>query len=154
MVQGTVSGTTITATAIRDGVMQVKPQTPLIQGNGEPVVGGAVTANDGTTLTVTNKSNITYSVNASSATIEKGNATSSLSSVAVGDNVVVQGTVNGTSVVASSVIDSGAASANSGGGSSTHVGGFMGGFVGASAASSSTSSDFSNRGASPSIDAR
>jgi hypothetical protein len=78
---------------------------------------------------VTNKSNVTYTVDATSATVEKGNAVSSISNVAVGDNVVVQGTVNGNAVTASSVIDSGAApTANSTTNTSgAHQGG-MGGF--------------------------
>jgi hypothetical protein len=120
MVQGTVSGTNVTAKTIRDGVMMqkgTKPGTPgqtgtspapIITGNGQPVVGGSVTAESGSILTITNKSNVTYSVDATSATIEKGNAASTLSSVAVGDTVIVQGAVNGSSITASSVIDQGA----------------------------------------------
>ena len=121
MVQGTVSGTKVTATTIRDGVMpggmksgtgtgagKGAPQMPSgITGNGEPVVGGNITAINGSTLTITNKSNVTYTIDATNATIMKGNATSTLSNVAVGDSVVVQGTVNGTSVTASTVIDQG-----------------------------------------------
>jgi len=131
MVQGTVSGTSVTATSIRDGVMQAPK--PVITGNGEPVIGGAVTAISASTLTVTNKSNITYSVDATSATIQKGNAASTLSSVAVGDNVVVQGTVSGTSVTATSVIDQGAAGNGAGAPGNQPGGpkGPMGGFFGA-----------------------
>jgi hypothetical protein len=114
MVSGTVSGTSITATLIRDGMPQggLKMRTPAqspLKGNGEPVIGGAVTAINGTTLTVTNKSNVTYMVDASAATIVKDNATSSLSTINTGDNVIVQGAVNGTSVTASSVDDQGGA---------------------------------------------
>ncbi len=122
MIQGTVSGTNVTAKTIRDGVMggnmprsggrgEKAITTPAITGNGEPVVGGSVTAINDTTLTVTNKSDVTYTIDASNAIITKGGATTTLSSVATGDNVLVQGTVNGTSVVASSVIDQGATSA-------------------------------------------
>ncbi len=111
MVAGTVSGTSVTATTIRDGVGQGQGTdqnaTPVIQGNGQPVIGGNVTAVNGSILTVTNKSNVTYTVDATNATVEKGNAASSISNVVVGDNVVVQGTTNGTSVTASSVMDSG-----------------------------------------------
>ena len=152
MVQGAVSGTSITATAIRDGVMR-GGRTGVggmmgargdasstawhagaigIVGNGQPVVGGAVTAISGTTLTIINKSNVTYSVNAAAATVFKGNATSSISNVAVGDKVIVQGAVNGSSIVASSVIDQGAASTNAdeSNGVGMHARG-MGGFFGA-----------------------
>ncbi|MFA6354373.1 MAG: hypothetical protein WCX12_01660 [Candidatus Paceibacterota bacterium] len=114
MAQGTITGTNIIATIIRDGSGKPEndkspkmPKTPLIQGNGQPVIGGSVSAISGTTLTVTNKSNIVYTVNAVNATIVKKNATTTISSVVVGDNLVVQGTINGTSITASSIIDSG-----------------------------------------------
>jgi membrane-bound inhibitor of C-type lysozyme len=134
MVQGAVNGTSVVATKINDGMggmmMHGKGGTPpaqIIQGNGEPVIGGAVTAINGNTLTVTNKSNVTYSVDASSATVEKANATSTLANITVGDNVVVQGTVNGTSVSATSVIDQGVAtSANAGGTTPGKGPGFLG----------------------------
>jgi lipopolysaccharide export system protein LptC len=149
-VQGTISGTTVTATTIRDGMMgrggmgrnkmneTSKTQTggaaPVIQGNGQPVIGGNVTAVNGSVLTVTNKSNVTYTVDATNAVVEKGNATSTISAVVVGDTVVAQGTVNGTSVTASSVIDSGTPPAPSTTGTTqTHqsgVGGFFGGIGG------------------------
>jgi hypothetical protein len=139
MVQGTVSGTNVTAKTIRDGMngtmgrpgtfasstrgMQgnagnafgrrptsTKPVsgTPPFQGNGEPVVAGSISAMSGSMLTVANASNVTYTIDASNATFVKGGATSTIASVAVGDNIVVQGTVNATSVVASAVIDQGA----------------------------------------------
>ena len=127
MVQGTVSGTNVTATTIRDGMPQGMPgrgwgphasTTPKVapyvpQGNGEPVVGGSVTAIDGTTLTITNKAGVTYTADASNAAVSIKGATSTVSSIATGDSVVVQGTVNGTSITASSIIDSGAAPSNS-----------------------------------------
>ena len=116
MVQGTVSGTTVTAAKINDGMMMKGPGKPgvTITGNGQPVIGGAVTVISGTTLTVTNKSNVTYTVNVASSTVVKSNATSSASAIAVGDNVLVQGAVNGNVVVASSVVDSGTAPAGPG----------------------------------------
>lgn len=138
IVRGTVSGQNVTATAIRDGVMGAragvlgqKPQTPLTQGDGQPVVGGTVTANSGTSLTITNKGNVTYTVDITNAKILKGNTTAPASAVAVGDMVVIQGTVNGNSVVASSVLDSGAstATANASSTPSTHQGG-LGGIFG------------------------
>jgi type V secretory pathway adhesin AidA len=137
IVQGTVSGTTVTATAIRDGVFPGIPgapkgpkPTPVIQGNGEPVIAGTISAMNGDTLTVSNKSNITYTVDATNATISVKNAKSTLSAVSVGDNVVVQGTVNGTAVTASSVIDQGAAKTSASGSGSTSGTKGMGGFFG------------------------
>lgn len=120
IVQGTVTGTNIVATAIRDGVNKEKDKdketktpkpeaTPLIQGNGQPIIAGTITAINGTTLTITNKSNVTYTVTVSTTTkIQNKGALSTLSTVAVGDNVVVQGAINGTAVTAYSVIDQGA----------------------------------------------
>ncbi|MGD0976905.1 MAG: DUF5666 domain-containing protein [Minisyncoccia bacterium] len=112
MVQGTVSGTSVTATMIHDGIMGGrigKPgQTPVplpITGNGQPVIAGTISAISGSTLTVTNKSNITYTVDATNAKIVQGQNTITISSISVGDSVVIQGTVNGTSVTASSIID-------------------------------------------------
>ena len=137
MAQGTLSGTSLVATSINDGKMMGKigknpsmgkgndgngPQTPVIQGNGEPIVGGSVTAVSGSTLTITNASNITYTVDATNAKIIEGNATSTISSIAVGDKVVVQGTVSGTSITAYSVIDQVTATANA----PPHKGGLSG----------------------------
>ena len=159
MVQGTVSGTNVIATVIRDGaggMMGGRPgmpgrgfghgasstpsTTPIMQGNGEPVVGGSVTAISGTTLTVTNPSNVTYTIDAASSTVVIKGQASALANVAVGDNVLVQGTVNGTSVIASSIIDQGTKGANvsstvgtpqsHGGGIGARIGGFFGGIGG------------------------
>lgn len=138
MVQGTVSGTNVTATKINDGIgggfggRGVIPphstSTSVITGNGEPVIGGTVTAINGDTLTVTNKSNVTYTVDVTSATVEKGHASSSVSSIAVGDNVLIQGTVNGNSVTATSIIDSGSSTTtNAGGNGNGNHSGIFGG---------------------------
>lgn len=150
MVQGTVSGTNVVATVIRDGVngmmggqsgmpgkgfghgaSSTPSTTPVIQGNGEPVVGGAVTAASGTTLTVTNASNVTYTINAASATVVVKGASSTLANVAVGDTIIVQGTVNGNSVTASSIIDQGAKATNASSTNGQSHGGGLGGFFGA-----------------------
>ncbi len=124
MVEGTISGTSVTATSIRDGIggregtrsgeqmekMREKPKATstmpraVIKGNGQPVVGGDITAIDGSTLTIKNTSDVTYTVDAANANIVKGRATSSVAALAVGDHIVVQGTVSGTLVTASSVM--------------------------------------------------
>jgi hypothetical protein len=114
-VRGTLNGTSVTATSIRDGLSRggiapgknKMPNAQIIQGNGQPVVGGNVATVSGTALSVTNKSNVTYTVDVSGAVISKNNATSSASDINVGDRVVVQGTINGTSITASSIIDQG-----------------------------------------------
>ena len=101
MVQGTISGTNIVAKTIRDGVAQ-----PVIQGNGQPVIAGSVTSINGNSIVVTNKSNVTYTIDTTNAKVVVQGVTSpTISNVAVGDNVIIQGAVNGTSVTASSVID-------------------------------------------------
>ena len=134
MVQGTVSGTNVTATTIRDGVVPMMGRgmgmggkesvgghassTPrvTIPGNGQPVIGGIVASVSGNTLSVTTATGgMTYSVDAMNAIVVKGNATSTVSAITVGDRVVVQGSVNGTSVSAYSVTDSGVAKTSTAG---------------------------------------
>lgn len=110
MVQGTLNGTTITATKIFDGILKQKEDTknkPLpFTGNGQPVVAGSITAINGTTITITNKSNVTYTIDATNAKILKGGTTNpTIANLAAGDTVVVQGTVNGTTVAAATLID-------------------------------------------------
>ena len=144
MVQGTVSGTSVSATAIRDGVQHgphgmwgkggANSALSQIQGTGQPVVGGNVSMISGSSLTVLTKAGPSYTVDASGARVVKGGATSTLADVSLGDNVIVQGTVSGTSVAATSVIDQGAPQTASP--STTTTGpkpGFMhgGGFFGA-----------------------
>ena len=112
-IQGTVSGTNVVATTIRDGAPGMRGEgnrqkmgtsTPI--GNGQPVVFGKTTAVNGTSLTVTTASNVTYTVDATNAKVMAGKDTaSSLSNIAVGDRVLVQGTVNGTSINATTVVD-------------------------------------------------
>jgi hypothetical protein len=125
-IQGKVSGTSVTANSIVDGRLPARtdnhgpagattkgqktshtPSTPTFAGNGQPVIAGTVTAISGSTLTVTTSSSspVVYSVDASSAKVLQGPTTIALSSVAINDHVVVQGTVSGTSVTASTVID-------------------------------------------------
>ena len=116
-VQGTVNGTNITAVSIRDGVMmsengaenrgkeKMASSTPTIVGNGQPIVGGIISAISSSTITITNKSNVVYTVNTSNAKIVQGKNTILLSNLSVGDSVIVQGTVNGTEITASSIID-------------------------------------------------
>jgi hypothetical protein len=146
MVQGTVSGTSVTATVVRDGITgkrgaadngvgQGNPKsassTRSFQGNGEPVVAGSVVSISGTTLTVTNESNVTYAIDTTNAKIIKNGTTTALSSVATGDSIIAQGTVNGTSVTAASIIDQGTENRNGNASSSTSSSGSHLGFFGA-----------------------
>lgn len=113
VIKGTITGNSIVATSIRDN-MPMKgakgdEMNPLIPGNGQPIVAGKVTAISGSTITITNSSNVTYTVDATNAKIQKGNALSTISNVVIGDMVVVQGTVNNSSITATSIIDQGVA---------------------------------------------
>ena len=123
MAQGTLTGTNLVATMIRDGQMgmgrgmdghgsgtvgsngQTKPTASPFTGNGQPVVAGTVSSVSGSTLMIANKSNVSYTVDATNAKILQGQNTISISSVAVGDSVVVQGVVNGSSITASTVLE-------------------------------------------------
>jgi hypothetical protein len=129
MIQGTVSGTSVTATRINlnsvfgegdrqnqtngfgqknaSSTMQRKfsSSTNMMEGNGQPIIGGTVSAINGTSISITNKSNTSYTIDASSAILTKENNKISVSDIVVGDSVLVQGTINGTSVVASTITD-------------------------------------------------
>ena len=84
MVQGTVSGTTVTATKINDGLMLNKqsgdnnngPTSP--DGNGQPSIGGTVTAVNGNIVTITNPGNTSYTIDVTNAKITKAGATSTV----------------------------------------------------------------------------
>lgn len=111
-VRGTISGSNVTAklihSGVRDGDKPDRPDKPQFTGSGEPVIAGKVTAVSSTTITVMTNASTTYSVDASHATIKtKGNASSTISAIAVGDQVVVQGTVNGSAVLATNIIEQG-----------------------------------------------
>jgi len=118
MIRGTVSdsNSNITATYIDDGVPgkgqgKIKNQTPIVQGDGQPMIVGTVTLVTDSAITVTNKGNTAYTINISNATIIKkgGIENATILNIAVGDNIVAQGAVSGTLMTASSVIDQGGA---------------------------------------------
>jgi hypothetical protein len=124
MVVGTVNGSNVVAKFIHDGRSekgvwrdgdrgpnsktqgrQVDNGNMIISGNGQPVVAGTIATISGSTLTITNKSSVTYTVDVTNAKIIKAGITVTAANLSVGDMVVVQGAVNGSSIVASSVID-------------------------------------------------
>ena len=139
MAQGTVTGTNVAATAITDGfgkgMMGAKGapgagMASLPAGNGQPIVGGAITAISGTTITITNASGVTYTVDASTAKFSvRGQTAPTIASVAVGDSVIVQGAVTGNAVTAATVTDQGApkTASTSTTGTTTKSEGFFGG---------------------------
>ena len=100
MVQGTVSGESIIATQIMDG-------QPPMGGRGGPGghgIDGTVTSVSGSTLTITGNNGTTYTVDDSAATASKVE-TMSVSDIAVGDTVGIDGSVSGTSVTANHIMD-------------------------------------------------
>ena len=145
IVQGTINGTNVVANVIRDGKFPTKmaekaekreqraeeknvktrpiKQNPTISGNGQPVVAGTVTAVSGNSISLTNKSNVNYTVDITNAKLFQGKKSIVTSEIKVGDNVVVQGTINGSTIVASNVIDHQFKPANA----NKSKGGFMGG---------------------------
>jgi len=105
MVQGTVSGTTVTATKIEDGVGGFGGGKGGMRGGpGGMGVQGTVTAVNGDTVTVTGKNGTIYTVDATNSTVSKME-TMSVSDISVGDEIGVQGTVSGDSVTAKSIMD-------------------------------------------------
>jgi hypothetical protein len=118
MAKGTLTGTNLVATTVQIGQIgkgmrggpnqdqtgKTAPVSP-ITGNGQPVVAGTVSSINGATIVITNKSNVSYTVDATNAKIVQGQNTITISSIVVGDEVVIQGTVNGNAIVATSVID-------------------------------------------------
>lgn len=146
-VQGTVSGTNVSATIIHDGAIMNGRMGGgnggsgmggfgMMTGDGNPIVGGKVTALSGNSITIKNASNITYTVDATNAKIVKQGATSTISSILVGDNLMVQGPVSGSSITATFVRDQGVdqnnnLTENKDGKENKKVGaGFWGGFRG------------------------
>lgn len=123
MVMGTISGTSVTARTIRDGAMGGQREDMMdgrpgsstsdrtmdgsFHGNGQPVVGGTISSISGNTITITNEGGSTFTVDATNATVMKEGATSTVSTLASGDSIIVQGTVNGSSVTATSIVDQG-----------------------------------------------
>ena len=76
-------------------------------------VAGKVTAVNGTTITLTSIARpsssggtgtlVIYTIGASGATVTKGGVFSSVSAIALGDEIMVQGTVVGTNVIAKTI---------------------------------------------------
>jgi hypothetical protein len=70
-----------------------------------PSILGTVTAVNGETLTVKAGTSGSYTVDASAAKIRKGDEVQALSSISVGDTVLVQGAINGSSVIATMIVE-------------------------------------------------
>lgn len=127
-VHGTISGTTITAREVSFGMPELgffkdkknddrknatstRPAAIAIVGNGQPVLAGKVTSVSGNTVSIANNgaTTTTYTIDATNAKIVKAGATTTVSQIAVGDMIVAQGSVSGSTMTATSIIDKGAA---------------------------------------------
>ena len=120
-VEGTISGINVVATKIKDlpaGNFQKGKNEKESTNEIKPVANGKVTAVSGNFITIVgskNKTTYTYTVDATSATITKitaggkgvkpNSAVITVSSIAVGDNLVVSGTMSGTSITATKIMD-------------------------------------------------
>ncbi len=103
-VKGTLDGTNVTAESIFSG-MTGKGGPGRGRGHGKgPGVMGTVSAVNGSTITVTGMNGTTYTVEAGSASVKRM-VDGSLADVAVGDRIGVQGTVLGTTVSATQIMD-------------------------------------------------
>lgn len=106
IVKGKVSGTTVSATVIKDGLWSASE----VRHGKLPGVYGTVSAVNGTTITLTREDGKTYTVDASKAVITNGvkakkPAVITVSDIVIGDSVMVNGTVDGTNVKANKIFD-------------------------------------------------
>lgn len=99
-VHGTVSGTSVTATAIMKGDFR----GGMRGGPGKHGVMGEVTSVNGSTITVTGRNGTTYTVEAGSASVKRM-VEGSVSDIQVGDTIGVEGEVSGSTVTAKQIMD-------------------------------------------------
>ena len=116
MVNGKITGTNITAKNIIDGIppmtrkigdknTPIKKDKVLASGDGQPVIVGKVSSLNGNTLTITNQNNQTYTIDATNAKILKNNTASSIGNIIINDQIIAQGTINGSNITATQIID-------------------------------------------------
>lgn len=98
-VEGTVSGTSVTATKILSGFMGGRGGF----GHGRGTA-GTVTAVSGNTITITGDNGTSYTVDASGATVSKM-MTIGVADIKVGDRIGAEGTLSGTNVAATRIMD-------------------------------------------------
>jgi len=101
-IRGTVTGTSVVATDVTDGLM-MRGGPGGFGGKGHGVM-GTVSAVNGNTVTVTGKDGTSYTIDASGAKVSK-TIDIAVSGIAVGDTVGVEGTVSGTNVTAAHIMD-------------------------------------------------
>lgn len=100
-VLGTISGNAVAATAIMDGANPMHGERPALL--------GAITSVNGNVVTITDKSGVVFTVDATNAKISKGfgefGTTIALADLKVGDEVGVLGTKSGQAVTATAIMD-------------------------------------------------
>ena len=120
-VVGVGSGTSVKASLIVAGVQQMRGGTRRIaedtrggtqsiasnfSGNREPVIAGILTSKNGNSFVITTRSGIVYTIDVTSAKIMlTGNSAGTITDLQNGDSLVVEGTVGGSAVVATTVFD-------------------------------------------------
>ncbi len=105
-VEGTITETTVTATIIHDGIFKWRGEKDSFDSTGDPIVGGTVTGINGDTITIKNKSNVTYTIDADSAKfVKRGVDSATISDIEVGDMILVQGAINNNLVTAKLILD-------------------------------------------------
>ena len=76
-----------------------------------PMLGGTVTSVSGSTISITNRKNTAYSVDASGAEISKGfgrtSSTGTIADIQNGDHLIIRGSLTGTSITATAIRDLG-----------------------------------------------
>lgn len=93
------------------GVAYAQSSFPQNGGGMSPGIFGTVSAASGSTLTIESRgfgqssSAVTYTVDASNATVTKNNTSASLSDIVVGDMVMIEGIVTGNAVTATTIHD-------------------------------------------------
>lgn len=104
IIEGTISGTEVTATKIRIGELK-SGNDFSVDGTGEPIVVGTVTDidTDNETITIENNSDVTYTVDLSDATLSKDGETITISDISEDDVVLVQGEIDDDEITASSL---------------------------------------------------
>jgi hypothetical protein len=98
MAMGTLNGTKLTASSIRDASFI-----------GRTIFNGTVKAITGSMITLDARNNTTYSVDATAAKITKGIGTTTMpvSDIVTGDHLMIAGTLSGTTISATAIKDMG-----------------------------------------------
>lgn len=99
---GTVSGDSVVATKVSDAPGMSRG-FGFGHGRGHGVM-GTVSSVNGTTITVNGKNGGSYTVDAGNTTVHKM-VTTTVSDIAVGDTIGVQGEVSGTTISATTIMD-------------------------------------------------